>query len=162
MIICPNFQNCRKFQKLTWQFDSHVQSACFVENQVVLCLKLYSWWRFPRTLIFGPNQENMTSLWRHLRSTYQTRKIPLIRVCEIDEGRGMLSLVAISPFFIQLWEEKWRWGGGVSAPTPSGRGLRVIRRFPGGVRPETILVRFEMALSPKDIEVSKGPRSPKL
>ena len=44
----------------------------FFENQSILSLKLYSWRRFTRTLMFDRNRENMTSLWRLLRPIFQS------------------------------------------------------------------------------------------
>ena len=43
-------------------------------------------------------------------------KIPLVRMCQIDEGRGMQGWVAIFSLFL-LSEEKWR---GHFVPAPIG------------------------------------------
>ena len=60
-----------QFKNSIWRCHSHVESTCFVGNQLVLSLKLYSWRWFSRALIFDRKRENMPSLWRHLRPTHQ-------------------------------------------------------------------------------------------
>ena len=71
-MIFPKIPKFSKFQNPRWQFHSHVQPTAFVGKQSVLSLKLYSWGRFPHSLILGQKRENMTSLWRHLQPTYQS------------------------------------------------------------------------------------------
>ena len=66
------FQNS---ENLRYQFDSHVHSQPSVKNKLALSLKLFAWQRFPYTLIFNNNLENMTSCRGQLRSTYQGYRV---------------------------------------------------------------------------------------
>ena len=60
-----NFQNFEKFKISRWQSDSTDYSESFGENRSIVSSNVYVLWRFPQTLIFGLNRQNMTSLWRH-------------------------------------------------------------------------------------------------
>ena len=116
------------------EFDNHFQPAPFGENQSVLSSKLYSWRRFPRTLIFDRNWANITSF------TTDHSKSPIIsfvRMCKIDQRTGMQSLV----FVFQLSKDKWR-GPLRPPPLPSmRRGL--TKSSPG----REIQYRFDLMLS---------------
>ena len=70
----------------------------------------------------GENDVTLTSFTAALSKPW---RIPLVRVCEIDQGRDTKSLVAISLLlFFLLWEERWR------GPKRSPIGARVSRSVP--------------------------------
>ena len=129
----PNFQKFQKIQNMRRQFDNHFQSACFVGNQLVLSWKLYSWRQFPRTLIFYRHRENMTSLWRCLRPTFQSLGKILRSVCIKFMPGGVCKVWWW--YLISFFSYGKKNGGGpFRPPPPSGRGLRcchniVMKRY---------------------------------
>ena len=117
--LFQNFKNPRK------QFESQVQSTRFVANQSVVTLKLFSWRRFPRALIFDRKRENMTSLWLHLRPTDRSLGKFLWSGCVNWWRKGYAKLGGDNSlrFFLAVGRKV---EGGVSSPPPppSGLGLR--------------------------------------
>ena len=71
-----NFPFFAKFPKIrNSKYEIAVWYPCsiymFRWKPVGSSLKLHSWRRFPHTLISDRKRDNMTSLWRHSRPTYQ-------------------------------------------------------------------------------------------
>ena len=87
-------------------------------------LKLYSW-RFRSTLIFHPNRQSITSLWHHLRPTYQDlEKILWFSMCKNNKGRvNKVWQRYLLPVF-KLPKDKWM-GPFRAPPPPSPHGSRV-------------------------------------
>ena len=67
----------------------------------------------------GEHDVTLTSFTANLS---EPRNISLVRVCKIDEGRCMQSLLAISHFVLS-YGKKSGGGGAFRPPPPSGRGL---------------------------------------
>ena len=67
-----------------------------------------------RAPLFLPKSgEHDVTLTSFMTDLSEPLKLPLVRVCRIDAGRGMQSLVAIS-YFVFSYVMKSRWRGGFS------------------------------------------------
>ena len=81
-LIFLNKKIFSQYQYCTCQLNPKIEIAVWYSNSLqllleintVLSVKVLSWRRFPRSLIFDRNRQNMKPIWRHLRPTYQDMK----------------------------------------------------------------------------------------
>ena len=96
-------QTCKRCK-----FDSQPQPASFWEDRSVLLKTLATLATVPPHPYFLHKLAEHITLTPFAADLSESRKIHLVRFCEIDEGRNMQNFVSISAFDFELSKQKYR------------------------------------------------------